>query len=186
MRQRALLILAAALLPVVTAGLGTGCGSKITVTPGTGGGGDGGHFIFLDGGGGSTSTMPDGGMPDGDLPDYEDPGCPDQPPPLEMFTCDPYDQNSGQCLPEEGCYIYVDYPSAPCGQEVYGSSCLPAGNATQGESCGGALDCAAGFVCVITGSGTQCVELCSLTGPNTCPPGLVCEPIDVVGFGGCL
>lgn len=187
MRQRAMLIVAAALLPVSMAGLGAGCGSNITVNPGSGGAGDGGDFLFLVGGGGSSATTtPDGGMPDGDLPDYEDPGCPDQPPPLEMFSCDPFDQSNGDCLPEEGCYIFVDYPSQPCGQEIYGSSCLPSGTATQGEACNGALDCAAGFVCVISGSGTQCVELCSLTGPNSCPPGLVCEPIDVVGYGGCL
>jgi hypothetical protein len=30
------------------------------------------------------------------------------------------------------------------------------------------------------------VELCALTGDMACPAGLVCEPIDVMGFGGCL
>lgn len=185
--RRAYLIVAAALLPIAAGSLGSGCGSNIVVVPPsetTGEGGDGG-FLFLDGGGGT--NQPAGGAPnDGGLPDYDDPGCDDQPPPLEAFDCDPYNQFNGDCGPGEGCYIYVDYPSMPCGQEVYGSFCSPAGTGQQGASCGGGQDCAPAHVCVITGSGTQCVELCPLTGPDGCPPGLVCEPIDVEGFGGCL
>lgn len=186
MSLRACLLGVAALLPLSLASLGSGCGSTITVQPPPdddedGSGGQGG-FLFVTGGGGTT---PDGGQSDA-LPDYEDPGCPNKPPPLEDFQCDPYDQLNGDCLSGEGCYIYVQYPSEPCGQEVYGSFCSPAGNGQQGDPCGGGLDCAGGHVCVITGSGTQCVELCSLEGNTGCPPGLVCEPIDVEGFGGCL
>lgn len=141
-------------------------------------------YVFVDT---SSST----GMPmsddDGSLPDpYDDPGCPDAPPPIEAFDCDPYKQGNGDCPPGEGCYIYVDYPDAPCEQEIYGSMCRPAGSGQQGEGCGSGLGCAGGFACVITGSGTQCVQLCSLNGPSGCPAGLVCEPIDVKGFGGCL
>jgi hypothetical protein len=187
MALRAWLVFATLVFPVTAAALGAGCGSKISVQPpGSGGAGEGGDFLFLTGGGGTDKPKPDAGMPDGSLPDYEDPGCPNQPPPLEQFICDPYAQGNGDCLPDEGCYIFVDYPSEPCGQEIYGSACLPSGNATQGQACGGATDCAGGFVCVISGSGTQCVQLCTLTGASNCPPGLVCEPIDVVGFGGCL
>ncbi|MEZ4440140.1 MAG: hypothetical protein R3B72_13670 [Polyangiaceae bacterium] len=186
MSQRALLIVAAGMLPLSVTALGGGCGTTITITnPGTGGRGEGGEYRFLTGGNGGTDD-PDADLPDGDLPDYDDPGCPDKPPPIEDFQCDPYAQNNGDCLPEEGCFIFVDYPSQPCGQEVYGSACLPEGTGQQGSSCGGALDCAGGFVCVISGSGTQCIQLCSLSGNSGCPPGLVCEPIDVVGFGGCL
>jgi hypothetical protein len=184
--RRAYLILAAALAPIAAGGIGSGCGTDIVVVtpPQKGDGGEGG-FIFLDGGGGT--TQPAGGAPnDGGLPDYDDPGCKDQPPPIEDFTCDPYDQLNGDCSPGEGCYIYVDYPSTPCGQEVYGSFCAAAGTGQQGAPCGGGQDCAPSHVCVITGSGTQCVELCPLSGQDGCPPGLVCEPIDVEGFGGCL
>jgi hypothetical protein len=56
----------------------------------------------------------------------------------------------------------------------------------QGDPCGGGHYCSGGYVCVITGSGTQCVQLCNLKGISGCPDGLVCEPIDVKGFGGCL
>ena len=143
--------------------------------------------MFLDGGGGAGNSGPAGGAPpDSGLPDYVDPGCKDEPPPIQDFTCDPYAQFNGDCLPGEGCYIYVQYPTVPCGQEVYGSYCAPAGTGQQGSPCGGGQDCSPAHVCVITGSGTQCVELCPLTGQDGCPSGLVCEPIDVEGFGGCL
>jgi hypothetical protein len=179
------LLVSIALAPATLAGLAGGCGSQVAVgrvddDPGDGGGG----YVFLDAGSGGKGAG--GTLPDGDLPDYDDPGCPDKPPPIQDFTCDPYAQNNGDCALDEGCYIFVDYPSEPCGQEIYGSYCYPAGWGQQGDPCGGGFDCGAGLVCVITGSGTQCVQLCSLTGPGGCPPGMVCEPIDVVGFGGCL
>ena len=120
------------------------------------------------------------------LPDYVDPGCPDADPPPVENECDPYHQDNGDCPPGYGCYIFVKNPKGPCEEESYGSSCAASGTATQGEACDGGLDCAAGYECVITGSGTQCVKLCPLEGGDGCPPGLVCEPIDVKGFGGCL
>ena len=60
------------------------------------------------------------------------------------------------------------------------------GTGQQGAGCQGGQACAAGFACVVSGSGDQCVQLCELQGGSSCPPGLVCEPIDVKGFGGCL
>lgn len=120
------------------------------------------------------------------LPDYVDPGCPDPGPPLNDFECDPYHQGNGDCFPGDGCYIFVQYPSKPCGQEIYGSRCQPQGTGSQGSPCDGALDCGGGFVCVVSGSGNQCVKLCKLSGEDGCPAGAVCEPIDVEGFGGCL
>src|SRR5690606_4964526 len=111
------LIPAAALFPVAVAGA---CGTDVVVVTAeeSGGGGHGG-FLFLDGGGGS--HVPVGGASsDGGLPDYVDPGCMNQPPPIEDFACDPYNQLNGDCLAGEGCYIYVNYPTTPCGQEVYG------------------------------------------------------------------
>jgi len=186
MTRKAWLILGAALFPFGITTVSSGCKTDVTVVSpaGTGGEAGAGGFLFLDAGsssGGSTMNPPDGS-----LPDYEDPGCPNKPPPLEQFDCDPYLQGNGDCPAGEGCYIFVDYPTEPCGQEIYGSFCSPEGGGQQGDSCGGGMDCAGGYVCLITGSGTQCAQLCQLAGESGCPPGLVCEPIDVVGFGGCL
>ena len=177
-----LVLLAAALAPAALAGAGA-CKSNVSVDPA--GNGGGGGFLFVVGGGGSVPNSTSAG-PDASLPDADDPGCKNKPPPILNYECDPYNQFNGNCAPGEACYIYVEYPSEPCGQEEYGAFCYPQGPGGQGAPCGGALDCQAGFVCVITGSGTQCVELCNLYGEDGCPPGLVCETIDVEGFGGCL
>ncbi|MBI5532366.1 MAG: hypothetical protein HY898_06610 [Deltaproteobacteria bacterium] len=119
------------------------------------------------------------------LPDYADPGCPDAPPPIIDKQCEPLKAPPGDCLEGEACYPYVIYPSAPCEAETYGAMCEPAGTGQQNEPCYGE-PCAPGHVCVITGAGTVCVQLCSLTQPGSCPDGLVCESIDVTGYGGCL
>ena len=185
MGTRTYLIFAAALLPGLLAATFGGCGSVVTVgeTALGGQGGDGG-YVFLDAGKGGEAA--DAADPKDALGEFVDPGCPDQPPPLEDFMCDPYAQFNGDCAPGEACYIYVEYPTQPCGQEIYGSFCFAAGPGQQGDGCAGGLDCGAGLVCVITGSGNQCVQLCNLMGADGCPNGLVCEPIDVEGFGGCL
>jgi hypothetical protein len=113
---------------------------------------------------------------------YVDPGCPDAGPPGMMFMCDPFAQD---CPTGEGCYIFTQNPTTPCGQEVYGAACDSAGTGKQGADCD-TTACAPGFTCVVSGSGDQCVELCQLEGSMGCPCGLVCQPIDVEGFGGCL
>jgi hypothetical protein len=181
MRQRFFLLVPAFFGPAALAGgasLG-GCGSVVTVAPTGDGTGahDGGHHT--DGGG-------TGGGPADAQPDYMDPGCPDAGPPITQFDCDPYNQHNGDCPGSEGCYIFSNPPQTTCGQEVYGAVCAPAGSGTQGAPCQGGQACAAGFTCVVTGSGDQCVLLCELQGASTCPAGFVCEPIDVKGFGGCL
>lgn len=187
MRQRFFLLALFGLSFPATVGasLTAGCGPSIeTQPPGSGGGGS------SQGGGGqhttstSTSWKPDGGKDA--LPDYVDPGCPDAPPPEQLFECDPYNQNNGDCGPGDGCFIFVQYPTEPCGQETYGAVCVAAGTGAQGDPCGGGQDCQGGYVCVLSGSGNQCVQLCHIVGVSNCPDGLVCEPIDVEGFGGCL
>lgn len=115
---------------------------------------------------------------------YVDPGCPDADPPQPDLQCDPWAADTG-CGPGEGCYPYVIYPGSVCQQETYGTYCIPAGIGQQGDPCGGEA-CAAGFVCVITGQGNQCVQMCQLQGADGCPPGLFCLPVDVEGFGGCF
>lgn len=160
-----------------------GCGNTVVeIKPPEGGGGEGGGGVT--GGGGIIADAGNDGKDA--LPDYEDPGCPPTDPPPPDLQCDPYNQNNGDCLPGEGCYIYVQYPDDPCEQEIYGSFCAQAGTGQQGDPCQGGPTCGAGLVCVITGFGTQCVQLCPLTGESGCPDGLTCEAIDVEGFGGCF
>ncbi len=161
-----------------------GCGSSvIEIGNPEGGGGAGGESATTS----SSGVILDGGVDAKDaLPDYEDPGCPDVPPPEDQTTCNAWEQGNGDCAEGEGCYIFVAYPSEPCQPEIYGTVCQFAGTGKQQDPCGGQQDCGGGFVCVITGAGTQCVQLCPLEGPSGCPSGLVCEAIDVVGYGGCF
>lgn len=170
-------------MPLPVLGFASGCGHTVIVDdPSVGGPGGGAGSPRGSGGGGGGGADPG----DDPLEEYIDPGCPEVVPPITDFRCDPYDQTNGICGPGEGCFIYVQYPREPCGQEIYGSYCALAGTGVQGDPCGGGQRCAAGFTCVVTGSGTQCVELCPLSGDDTCAPGFVCEPIDVEGMGGCL
>jgi hypothetical protein len=183
----ATLVLACAASALAAPALAAGCGSTVKLDPE---GEDGGGGSGAAGGNGGTAA---GGTGNGGLDggadafdEYVDPGCPDAGPPIELFDCDPYDQYNGDCGPGEGCYIYVEYPTEACGQEIYGAVCVPAGTGEQGDPCDGPQGCAPGFACVVSGSGIQCVQLCSLSGNDGCPPGFVCDPIDVEGFGGCL
>jgi hypothetical protein len=111
------------------------------------------------------------------------PTCPDASPPPPDYQCDPFATPTG-CGVGEACYPWVDYPTGPCDFEEFGTICTAAGIGQQGEPCSGL--CAANHVCVITGQGTQCVQLCPLVGEDKCPNGLFCVPIDVEGFGGCF
>jgi hypothetical protein len=159
-----------------------GCSPSVVDLPtGTGGGpvdaGHEGNDPFGSGGSGG-----DGGYE----ASYVDPGCADAGAKPTMFACDALHQGNGDCPPGEGCFVYVDYPSSACAQEVYGSLCAKPGAGTQGAGCGGSEDCAAGFTCVVSGAGNQCAALCALDGPNPCADGAICESIDVEGFGGCL
>ena len=182
MRRRSSLLLTLLCVPLPGLGLAVGCGQTVIVDEPSagGGGGEAGAPPVQSGGGGGSDPGRD------PLEEYEDPGCPDTGPPVTDFACDPYDQASGFCAPGEGCFIFVQYPDEPCGQEIYGAFCAPAGPGRQGDPCSGGSQCGAGFACVVTGSGTQCVELCALSGDDDCDPGFVCEPIDVAGMGGCL
>jgi hypothetical protein len=176
MRERFFLLLLGSILPTAIAGVAMlgGCGG-VEVTPRGAGGGNGGVAV----GGGNGGEELDG------APGYVDPGCPDAGAKMNVFGCDPFLQN-GQCPPGDGCYIFAAPPQTLCGAEVYGSACAPEGAGTQGESCNGDQDCRGGFTCVISGSGNQCSQLCPIQGNSGCPAGMVCEPIDVQGFGGCL
>jgi hypothetical protein len=181
MRKRIFLILATLALSAPAIGAASfGCSTVIDTDPNADGGKGGDDTSSTGVGPGDT----DGGRDA--LPDYVDPGCPEAGPPVTDYRCDPYNQPNGTCSGGQACYIFVQYPQKPCDQEIYGSLCVTAGSGQQGDPCGGTQQCAGGFVCVIAGSGTQCVELCKLSGQDGCPAGLVCEAIDIDGFGGCL
>lgn len=155
-----------------------GSGGRAGDDGGAGTAGQGGSA----GSGGRDAGSPwDAGGADG----YVDPPCPDAPPPPPDWECDPLAASTG-CGAGEACYPYVVYPSSRCDQERYGSVCRRAGRGGQGVDCYGGDDCAAGFVCVVTGQRTQCVQMCPLRGETGCPRGLVCEPVDVEGIGGCF
>jgi hypothetical protein len=119
-------------------------------------------------------------------PPFDDPGCP---PVVSMpgpNQCDPLAVPTG-CPEGQSCFPFVDYPRGPCDVERFGTICQPAGTGTQGDPCG-EQDCAADYICVSTGRGTQCVRLCTfdVDQSKSCDPGLLCLPIDIDGFGGCL
>jgi len=116
---------------------------------------------------------------------YVDPGCGDAtPPPILDYACDPFAKPT-TCGPGEACFPYVRPSDVPCGPETYGATCAPAGTGTQGTPCSEA-ECAAGFVCVVTGGGNVCAALCKVGTPGACSEGLVCSPTDVPGYGVCL
>jgi hypothetical protein len=154
-------------------------------------------FEPTDSGADRDAARPDAAVRDapGDAaPDRRDAGrdsrppieCPDvaAPPPVD-WQCDPFGQTG--CEAGQACRPFVQYQEGPCQYEQFGTVCAPAGDRVQGETCGTAdTRCAAGFSCVKTGQGLQCVELCPIDRANTCPPGLVCEPVDVAGIGGCF
>jgi hypothetical protein len=117
-------------------------------------------------------------------PPFVDPGCPLVAPPVEDRQCDPLGVETG-CEVGFGCFPYVEYPADPCAPEVFGTRCRIQGSGTQGADCseGG---CAEGFLCVATGQGTQCAQLCRFPGVGQCEPGLICGSVDIQGYGVCI
>lgn len=111
-------------------------------------------------------------------------GCGDVPERIAEMDCDPFQPLDG-CATGQGCQPYVQYPSSPCEPEVYGARCDWVGTGTQGESCS-LYPCAAGYLCIATGQGTQCARICDLSVDSGCPPGLVCGSIDIEGIGTCF
>jgi hypothetical protein len=127
---------------------------------------------------------PDPGAPE--PAPYSPPACPPSTSPPPSVECDPLAEDSG-CPAGQSCFPFVDYPTSPCEVELYGARCGPAGSGVQGDSCVDSA-CAADHICVSTGRGTLCARLCGLSAqaPDVCDPGLLCLPIDIEGFGGCL
>lgn len=119
--------------------------------------------------------------------DYVDPGCPDAEPPAPIIECEPLATPDG-CDPGLACYPYIQRPSGDgCGFEQYGARCLEPGPVSVGSRCGGQHGwCGAGMLCVVGAlPGARCLQLCDPFGPNMCPSGLICAPVDVEGYGVC-
>ena len=115
---------------------------------------------------------------------FEEQQCPEAVQRIESTECDPLGDQS-QCGFDEGCYPYVQYPNSRCEPETFGTRCDVAGPGLQGDACTGQR-CSHGFLCVVTGRGTECALLCRMPGPNSCPDGLICGSLDIDGFGVCI
>ncbi len=136
---------------------------------------------------------PDAGAPGGSPVEEEEPieaftdiECPPPPPAEASLACDAFNEPSG-CAEGFACFPTVIYPTGPCEVERFGTVCAPAGEGRHGEQCE-TQRCSANHVCVSTGRGTFCVQMCGFEEPGAtrCPAGLLCQPIDIEGFGGCL
>lgn len=117
---------------------------------------------------------------------FDDPGCPPAQKRPDINSCDPFTTPSG-CGEGLACFPFVSYPTGPCEVERFGTVCAEAGAGVQGDSCDTAR-CAPGHICVSSARGTRCVRLCAFASGEalSCPGGLLCLPIDIEGFGGCL
>jgi hypothetical protein len=138
-----------------------------------------------------TDRTVDRGMPpdakDGSVlpPPYPEDACPNLPPPDPIIHCDPL-RSRDTCPPGQACYPFPPEGNDRCHPGPYTTDCAEEGSGEQGTPCGGTQSCSGGFVCVVSGSGDQCVLLCDVGDFNSCKDGLVCQPLDVVGYGGCL
>jgi len=121
------------------------------------------------------------------LPVYVEDACPSSNPTPPSYACDPFGSSAAQCPVGYACYPVPPAGNDPCNPGSWGTKCQRAGAGTQGSSCSSSRNfCAAGYVCVKSGAGDQCVKLCRIQQLEPCADGLVCNPLDVVGFGGCL
>ena len=132
-------------------------------------------------------ARPDAPLPDVfQLPDAPpllvDAGCRDAGTRPSQITCDAFAQTG--CPSTQGCFPYTIPPQSACDVETYGTTCRPAGTATQGQSCS-RDGCAGGYVCIVGSGGESCARLCNLALSGQCPRGLTCQPVDVAGFGVC-
>lgn len=144
-------------------------------------------FASLGGrGGAGTPLSSKGGASGGGVTStYVEPDCPVAPLPTVYSECDPLGE-SAECGPGTGCYPITSYPSEPCGSETFQMLCLPSGAGQQWASCDALDDCAAGYICVVTGDGTECLKMCDPEAVSPCPKGLFCDGVDLQGIGICF
>ncbi len=163
------------------------CGGAVTDISG---GKDAGSHRDAGHGGNRDSGLPPPPPPDDagsndDFPVFREDACSDPNAPPPMVECDPFAQST--CGAGFACYPVPPRSSDNCHPGKYGTICLPGGKGTQGWPCGDATDCFGGFICVIAGTGDQCVKLCKVDDFNACPDGRICREVDVPGsgWGGC-
>ncbi|MEI8258468.1 MAG: hypothetical protein WCJ30_22570 [Deltaproteobacteria bacterium] len=115
---------------------------------------------------------------------YREDACPgDAAAGVRMYTCDPFAVVSG-CADGQGCYPWIEYPSVPCGSEIYHADCMPVGPTPIDGFCTSGGECTGGLACFVTGSGNRCLQLCHIDGTDPqCPRGR--EPTDLPDFGAC-
>ncbi|MDB4931310.1 MAG: uncharacterized protein JWM10_3794 [Myxococcaceae bacterium] len=169
---------------LLLASISIGCASTIDGT----GGPDGGPGARVDG-----ANRDGGGADVRDVPYFDtsayevfrEDACPGTRPPAQRaYECDPL--AGGECPAGEGCYAFVEYPTARCGSETYRARCFEVGTTAPGEFCRGGTECAAGAGCFVTGAMNRCLRLCRLDGAEPrCQRGTVCEPTDLPDFGAC-
>jgi hypothetical protein len=171
------------------AAVASGCGGAVnggdtgvgSVGPGQGAGGASGF-----GGDGGPTTAGSGGVssyPDsGSDARYKDPGCKPAVKVQGVRECDVFTEQAA-CGPGAKCTPYVQY-AMDCQTEEIGTRCVAAGSGVQGDDCATDL-CAPSFVCVSSGVGLECAQLCHNGQFDDCPPGLLCGELDVDGFFVC-
>jgi hypothetical protein len=176
-------------LGIVFIALSAGCSG--TSIAGSGGADPGGGLAGLDAGT-DVKLRPYVPKPDArpaedasPLPSYHEDACPDVPLPDAEVLCDPLAR--GQCPAGYACYPFPPDGIDPCHPGPYRMMCAEEGSGSQGAACGSALDgCQAGYICAVTGQGDQCIALCHPGAIGACANGMVCERLDIPGFGGCL
>ena len=128
---------------------------------------------------------PDDARPNDDFPVFREDACADVRTPPPTLECDPFVQST--CPPTMACYPIPPQASGNCQPGRYSTLCFPAGRGTQGTPCSDGTECAAGFICVKSGQGDQCVKICRTDEFNSCTDGRVCREVDVTGsgLGGC-
>jgi hypothetical protein len=169
-----------------------GCGIRQLLTPllvcGCGGslvdaGADGGSRMDGGRGGQGARAMYSDADSLGDaFPMHREDACPDAPfvpPPLR---CDPFAQGT-QCRSGEACYPIPPRATDGCRPGTYATACLPEGTGRQGAPCDDGTDCAGGYVCVTSGLGDLCLQLCRTGEVGACSDGLVCSELDITGSG---
>jgi hypothetical protein len=92
---------------------------------------------------------------------------------MRAYECDPF--AGAGCPAGDGCYAFIEYPTARCGSETYRAQCFAAGTTGQGRFCQSGSECAPGSGCFITGAMNRCLRLCRLDGSgDPCPRAARC------------
>ncbi len=84
------------------------------------------------------------------------------------------------CTDGSACIGAVDSDMVPLDEDV----CYLGGPVALGELCTGTLDCAAGGLCIDTGTEQRCFQACFTDDAAGCPTGETCAPLQMMGNKG--